>query len=819
MATHLPEIIERHLVRDRRYGRNITRVEHIPPKAAQYRPFPQSIHPDLQSVMHDRGIDQLYSHQSRAIDILNLGKNVVVVTPTASGKTLCYNLPVVNRLIDDPNSRALYLFPTKALSQDQLNELYDITKPLERDFRVYTFDGDTPQHARKAIRTAGHVVVTNPDMLHTGILPHHTIWIKLFENLSYIVIDELHHYRGVFGSHLANVIRRLKRICRFHGSDPQFICCSATIANPKELAEMVVEEPFELVDESGAPQGERYFVFYNPPVVNKELGIRRSHIKEAARLASRFIYEDIQTIIFARSRLRVEILTTYLQRIMRRLKKPASRIRGYRGGYLPLERRQIEQGVKSGEVMGVVSTNALELGIDIGSLSVSIMAGYPGSIASTWQQGGRAGRRQGAALVLLIASSSALDQFMAQHPEYFFGQTPESGIINPDNLAILASHVKCAAFELPFEDGEKFGRAEVTDILRYLEESRILRHTGGRWYWSSERYPAEEISLRSASPENFVILNTSQKNEVIGEVDYESAPLLIHEEAIYIHQTRTFLIDQLNWDERIAYAREIQSDYYTDAQEKTDIQILREEMSENVAEFFPTLPVEEERQTTAAEETGPDNVIPFPSEQVRLGGQVILDEGLLFKGDRPMDEPDPGPGLIVRCFGEVSVTTLAAKYKKIKFETHENVGYGDIHLPEQELQTEAYWLSFPESLVIDFRTRGLDLGSGLHGLATLLLQVAPVFVMCDPKDIRPVAMVKSPHSQRPTVYLYDRYPGGIGICHLIYERHDQVVRAAMDRAGQCDCARGCPSCVGPTLELGPSGKESAGVLLELILSS
>ncbi len=801
------EEILKYLTDDRRYGRNITRCEHLPPKPGQYRPFPETMSAQLQEVLRARGIEQLYSHQAEAIRHVQSGKNVAIVTPTASGKTLCYNLPVVDRLLHDPESRALYLFPTKALSQDQLNELYGITKELGRDLKVYTFDGDTPQSARKAIRTAGHIVVTNPDMLHTGILPHHTLWIKLFENLQYVVIDELHHYRGVFGSHLANVIRRLKRICRFYGAHPQFICCSATIANPKELAEKVVEEPFELADQSGAPQGEKYFVFYNPPVINPELGIRRSYIKEASRLAARFVYEGVQTIVFARSRLRVEIITTYLKRIMRRLRRKPDLIKGYRGGYLPLERRAIEKGIKTGEVMGVVSTNALELGIDIGALSASILSGYPGTIASTWQQGGRAGRRQGASVILLIASSSPLDQYMVRHPEYFFGRSPEAGIINPDNLAILASHVKCAAFELPFEDEEKFGEATIADILRYLEEARILRHTGGRWYWSSESYPAEEISLRSATPENFVVLNTTRKNEVLGEVDYESAPLLIHDEAIYMHQSQTYIIDQLDWERRVAYAREIDSDYYTDAQVKTDIKVLREEFSESAgAAVSSVLP----------EGAPADSVTPSPSQQVVQRGEEVLRSGKILKGDRPDEEVEAEPGPITRSYGEVSVTTLPTKYKKIKFETHENVGYGDIHLPEQERQTEAYWLSFPEALIEQFHAQGLDLGGGLRGLATLLMQVVPLFVMCDPKDIRSVAMLKSPHAQRPTIYLYDYYPGGIGICQLVYEKHEAIVRAARQLLQECACNRGCPSCVGPQLEVGSSGKDSAQQLLRYL---
>lgn len=794
---------------DRHYGRNMVHCHHLPSRPAQYAPFPASLSPELVAALRARGVEQLYSHQAQAISLVQSGRHVVVVTPTASGKTLCYNLPVIDRLIQQPESRALYLFPTKALSQDQMNELYDITKQLGRDMKVYTFDGDTPQHARKAIRKAGHIVVTNPDMLHTGILPHHTLWMKLFENLNYVVIDELHHYRGVFGSHLANVLRRLKRICRFYGSNPQFICCSATIANPLEMAESLLEEPLELIDQSGAPQGEKYFIFYNPPIVNAELGIRRSHIKEASRLAARFIYEGVQTIVFARSRLRVEIITTYLRRIMRRLRRSGDLIRGYRGGYLPLERRAIEKGVKEGEILGVVSTNALELGIDIGSLSAAILAGYPGTVASTWQQGGRAGRRQGASVIILVSSSSALDQFMANHPEYFFGRSPEAGIVNPNNLPILASHVKCAAFELPFDDGEIFGKTDILSILQYLEEARILRHTGQRWYWSSERYPAEEVSLRSASPENFVILNTTRKNEVIGEVDYASAPLLIHDEAIYIHQSQTYIIDRLDWEQRVAYAREIDSDYYTDAQEKTDIKILSEIDSENAG----VLPIVDRA------EAAPENVIVFPSQQVIAKGEQILRSGKIFKGDLPDVGEEPDPGEIRRSFGEVSVTTLATKYKKIKFETHENVGYGDIHLPEQELQTEAYWLSFPEIMIEQFKSAGLDLGAGIFGLSTLLHQVIPLFVLCDPKDIRSVAMVKSPYAEKPTIYIFDRYPGGIGISQMVYDRHGDIVRAAMQRLQECACHQGCPSCVGPTLELGKLGKQSAKALLDYLVEN
>ncbi|MFH0795320.1 MAG: DEAD/DEAH box helicase, partial [bacterium] len=576
-------------------ARNITSWKVLPARPADYRPFPENLRPEIKDALRKRGIEQLYSHQAEAIEHIIARRNAVIVTPTASGKSLCYNLPVLQSVLENEQSRALYLFPTKALSQDQYNELYDFIGETGRPVKVYTFDGDTPASARRAIRSAGQIVVTNPDMLHTGILPHHTLWIKLFENLRYIVIDEIHHYRGVFGSHLANVIRRLKRVAQFYNSHPTFICCSATIANPLELTERLTEEKFALVDKSGAPQGEKVFVFYNPPIINAELGIRKSVINESRRIATRFLSENLQTIVFARSRLRVEILTTYLKRAMRHIGKNPERVKGYRGGYLPLERRAIEQGVKSGEILGVVSTNALELGIDIGTLKVAILAGYPGSVSRTWQQGGRAGRKTEASAVILVASSSPLDQYLINHPDYFFGSPPEAGLINPDNIAILASHLKCGAFELPFDDGEKFGPNPPVALMQALEKEQILHHSGTRWHYATDAYPAEEISLRSASVDNFVVLNVRDKNSVIAEVDYDSAPFLIHPEAIYIHQSQTFYIDELDWERRTAYARPIETEYYTDAQSKTDIRVLhcdisRESESVPSADVAPPVP-------------------------------------------------------------------------------------------------------------------------------------------------------------------------------------------------------------------------------------
>ena len=741
---------------DEDFRRNRTEWHTEPARPARYADFPEALHPKLVEAMRKRNIHQLYTHQRESIEAILNGENVCVVTPTASGKTLCYNLPVLNRLIENPNARALYLFPTKALSQDQVHELKHTIDDLEVKIGTFAFDGDTPGSARKAIRSAGHIVVTNPDMLHAGILPCHTIWIKLFENLEFVVIDEIHHYRGVFGSHLANVVRRLKRICAFYKSNPQFICCSATIFNPKEIAEKVIEKPVRLIDDNGAPSGERHFLFFNPPVVNAELGIRKSSVKEATRIATQLLSKDIQSIVFARSRLRVEILTTYLKEAVRRLGKDDNLVRGYRGGYLPTERRAIEKGLRDGEIMTVVSTNALELGIDVGSLDACIMTGYPGNVASTWQQAGRAGRRMGTSLTILIASSAPLDQYIITHPEYFFGQPPESATVDPNNLIIATSHIKCAAFELPFVDGEAFGLdpASTEQILKYLEENRILRHVKGKWYWCADTYPAEDVSLRTAAPGNVVILDTSDNGRVIGEIDLFAAPGEVYQNAIYLHQTAQYTIDKLDLDDRKAYARPVEVDYYTDAQIKVDLKVLD----------------------------------TFQHERL---------------------------GQADKYSGEVSVTWLPTIYKKIKFGSHENVGWGEIHLPETTMHTAAYWIEFPEDAAERFKLERKEFGEALHALANTIRQVAPVQVLCDVMDIRAHAEVRAPFSDRPAIYLYEVWPGGVGFSDKLYTHHDRLLDASISLLTQCKCKEGCPSCVGPALETGQHGKVGALKLAQL----
>ncbi|MEW6522111.1 MAG: DEAD/DEAH box helicase [Bacillota bacterium] len=732
------------LEHDPAFRERVAHWEKIPARPARLVPFPDWLDPRLVAGLEARGITSLYTHQEQALGAAAGGRHTMVVTPTASGKTLCYNLPVLHSILDDPASRALYIFPTKALAQDQVSELTELIGEMGTDIKAFTYDGDTPASARKAIRSVGHIVVTNPDMLHTAILPHHTRWVKLFGNLKYVVIDETHQYRGVFGSHFANVLRRLCRICRFYGSNPVFICCSATVANPAELAFGLIGEPVVLVDDNGAPSAAKDFIFYNPPVVNAELGIRRSSVLEACSLAERFLRAGVQTIVFARARTTVELLVTYLRRA---LGKDPDRVRGYRGGYLPRERRAIEKGLRQGDVLAVASTNALELGIDIGALDVSIMAGYPGTIASAWQQAGRAGRRLGRSVAILVGSSSPLDQFLMTQPGYFFGRRPEHGLLNPDNLYILTSHLKCAAFELPFAVDEEFGVPTTRSILDFLAAEGILHQSGDRYYWMTDTFPAEEISLRSAAAENFVIIDREKSARVIGEVDRFSAPLLIHEEAIYIHEGNQYHVDHLDYEAKKAYVRPVEVDYYTDANLAVSVEVL---------------------------------------EQFQAEGN--------------------------RAYGEVTVRALVTMFKKIKLFTHENAGSGPVRLPEEQMHTSAYWLALDAGVTAGMGTE--EIQSGLAGLAHLLSVVAPLFAMCDYRDLRVVPQVRAPYTGLPTVFLYDAYPGGVGLSERLYHLHYQLLEAARALLGGCRCADGCPACVGPPGEVGRQARQAATLIID-----
>jgi len=797
----------------------VTAMRRLPAAEARFAPFPEALDPRLVAGLAARGITRLYTHQAEAVGHVLAGRHVVSVTPTASGKTLCYNAPVLDAILKDSSSRALYLFPTKALAQDQLAELHalseQVTDGADLDIGVFTYDGDTPQDARRAIRGRAHVVLTNPDMLHSGILPHHPRWAKLFENLRFVVIDELHAYRGVFGSHLANICRRLHRVCRHYGSDPVFICSSATIANPQELAERLTGRPFETVAESGAPTGEKFFLFVNPPVVNAQLGIRRSYLAQARHVALEFLRRHLQVIVFAQSRLATELLTTYLKDSVERQPGDPELVRGYRGGYLPLRRREIEKGLREGQVQAVVSTNALELGIDIGALDVAVMAGYPGTIAATWQRAGRAGRRTTRSAAVLVASSAPLDQFIVRNPSYFFDGSPEHALVNPDNPHLLVDHIRCAAFELPFTADERFGDVDVQEILGLLAEQDFVQFADGEWHWTNESYPADAVSLRSVSSDNFVVVDTTRDERVIGETDFTSGPSTLHEKAIYIVEGQLFQVERLDFDGRKAYVREADCDYYTDAITYTKVTILDTFESEAGGQ----------RPGAGTEPVGAG----LPPSQDATAGQV-------GRPDDPSPEsPAPSPGWrggARRAHGEVHVVSRVVGFKKIKFYTNENVGSGELDLPEQQMHTTAYWLTIPASVLAALPFASDDRRDGVVGLAFAMRNVAQLLLMCDGHDIglsvdggsvdRSIrtggAAEGTPDtvSAEPNVFIYDNYPGGIDFSGPLFGMHGELLTKTRDLIAGCPCERGCPSCVGPEGNTGPMAKSAALRILEML---
>jgi DEAD/DEAH box helicase domain-containing protein len=784
--TRVREVLDEFALRDRD-AEILTAVRHFPPRAAQWAQFPAWVHEDLRAAYSAKDIQKLYSHQAAAAEAAHQGKNIVIVTPTASGKTLCYNLPVINAILENSDTRAMYLFPTKALAQDQLAEIHDLNQRLDNRFGVFTYDGDTPSDARKAIREKSHIVLTNPDMLHTGILPHHTRWTRLFENLRYIVLDELHTYRGVFGSHLCNVLRRLRRIANFYGCQPQFICCSATIANPGELASKLLETDVEVLNANGAPAAEKTFVFYNPPVVNRALGIRRSYINEACRVSQEFLKRDLQTMVFANSRLHTELMLTYLQQANPHQPGRATTIRGYRGGYLPNERRDIERGLRDGQIRGVVSTSALELGIDVGSLDTVVMAGYPGTIAATWQRAGRAGRRSGSSCAVLVASSAPLDQFIVRNPDYFFGNTPEHAFIQPDNLEILINHLKCAAFELPIGPEDRFGDVNVQDICARLAEAGFLYRAGENYHWTQEAYPADTVSLRSVTSDNFVIIDVTGAPTVIGEVDFSSALTTVHEKAIYIHGGQQYHIEHLDFKERKAYANRVDVDYYTDAIRYTQVRILECAEESRVSDSLPEVPA-------------------------------------------------------LRSFGDVLVRSQVTGFKKIKFFTNENIGAGNLELPENEMHTTSYWITLERPLLESLPITISEPQSGMFGLLHALASVATLLLMCDRRDLGTAIGEKPPYSNdqedavdavqlrdrlsqnakeffEPNLYLFDAYPGGIGFSEPLYRAHEILMQRTRELIVACTCAAGCPSCVGPAGDLAPRAKETALAILDRLCNS
>ncbi len=833
--------------RDPALMRCVTAWERIPARPARFGPWPDGLDPRLAAALRERGIEQLYSHQCQAVEAALSGQHVVMATSTASGKTLAFNLPSLSRLLDDPAACALYLFPTKALAHDQMANLRSMLSSSQlagSKVAVGAYDGDTPSRQRPAIRREARLLVTNPDMLHTGILPHHTRWARFFSGLRFVVLDELHGYRGIFGGHVANVLRRLRRICRFYGSDPQFICASATIANPKELAEQLVEAPVTLIEDDGAPRGEKHLVLLNPPLVNPQLGIRRSAILVARDIAARFLKAGVQTIVFARSRLATEVLLGYLRDSVAPGDGSTPAVRGYRGGYLPRERREIELGLRQGEIRGVVATNALELGVDIGQLDACVMAGYPGTIASTWQQAGRAGRRAGLSVAVLVASALPIDQYLITHPRYFLAQPVERALLDPDNLAVLINHLSCAAFELPFDAGERYGGFEdLTAALDVLVAEGSLYRRSGRYSWIGEGYPAGGISLRTSTPDNIVIQDVSgARPRVIGQMDRPSAPVLVHEGAVYLHEGATYVIRSLDWHGGIARAEAAELDYYTRASSTTDVDVVRE-------------------------------VADAATNRVRYA------------------------------WGDVQVTTRATGYRKIKRYTHETLAWAPIDLPEQRLHTAGFWLALSDDLTAQLREDGIlpppvdygpnwaaqrdaarardgnecqqcgarsrdgkqldvhhitpfrafgfvpgvndsyrlanrlenlitlcptchrrvERGRGargaLSGLGYALRSLAPLYVMCAPGDLGSSVQIQARGSGLPTVTLYDRAPGGAGLSPRLFEIRRDLLQAALDVALRCPCDSGCPGCVGPSGEGERRTKTLTVRLLEAILAS
>jgi len=753
------------ILADPAFAPHITAVKTFPAREGRYAPFPEDIDPRLRSACARRGMDRLYTHQRASFDAARSGSHVAVVTPTASGKTLCYNLPVMQTLLERPEARALYLFPTKALSQDQQSEINAMVAD-DIPLRVCIYDGDTPQSIRQDARARARIVISNPDMMHAGILPNHPKWIRFLSNLSYIVVDEMHLYRGVFGSHMANLIRRIRRVARFYGANPTFILCSATIGNPKELAERLIGEPVSLVEENGAPSGKKTVVVYNPPLVDAVQGIRRSVMTESQRWALAFLRKGVKTILFAHSRVRTEVIASYINDSLRNVYTDNSGIKvvPYRGGLLPLERREIEKGLREGDIHGVVSTNALEVGIDIGGLDAAVVAGFPGSFSSFWQQAGRAGRRQTESVAVFIASSAPLAQYIDAHTEFFFERPAETAQIDPNNPYVLSDHLKCAAFELPFTDqtlAESFFPAsEAAEILGYLEEDRILRHGAGRWHWSDRSYPSEGISLRSATADNVVIVDSTEgRNAVIGEMDRPSAKELLFPNAVYIHLGRQYMVTDLDIPNRRATVVESDVNYFTDAVVKTDIKVLSED------------------------------------EEIAMAGRRLA------------------------VTGDVLVRTQVAKFKKLRFHTHENIGFGEISLDAEERETRALMLLVPEAEGSD-RPAFFDLdetarGEVLFGLASVLRSVAPFFLLCDRRDLGISPRARDGHFGVPAVYVYDAAPGGSGLSEALAARIGPACEAAAERIEGCACARGCPSCVGVEVA-GDGVKEAAAGLLRFI---
>ena len=816
---------------DPRFCENIVAWVRQPARAARFGPFPEAIDARVREAIRSRGIDALYTHQADAIAATLRGENVVVVAGPASGKTLCYNLPVLDVLVREPQARALYLFPTKALAQDQQAAWQELTRGILGPGAAATYDGDTATGSRARARREAQVLITNPDMLHLGILPHHTRWHEFFSNLRFVVLDEMHAYRGLLGGHVANVLRRLRRVCELYGSRPQFVLCSATIANPAELAAGLIGQPATLVDNDGSPAGESHFLFYNPPLIDPARGLRRGLLAESAALASFFVEKGLSTIAFYAGRRGTELLLRYLRSALKEQGCSPNQVSGYRGGYLPRERREIERQLRDGTLRGVVTTNALELGIDIGELSVCILSGYPGTIASTRQQAGRAGRRQGASATVLVGGPSPLDQYLLTHPRHLLERTPELALIAPDNPYLLRSHLKCATFELPFEVDEQYapGAAAEPLLSEIAASEGVLHRSGRKWFWMDSGYPASSVSLRTASASRVAIV--SAQGTTVGLVDAPGAVQLAHEGAVYMHEGVTYEVQRLDLEAGVATVRARETEYFTQASLDSRVDVLQVEASES---------------GTAT----------------------------------------------TRGWGQVRVRTKATSYGRFAWYTHEKLETVPLDLPEMELLTTAYWLHLGAELVksladlgdwtiaalrsygpdwaeqrnrarardqyrcrncgrpelpgkqldvhhlqpfrtFDYRPgendnylranrldnlislcpdchrqleTSRDMQGTLEGLACVFRSLAPLFLMCDPRDLGMAVDLDMGFSKAPTIVIYDLVPGGVGFSEELCARHEAILAACLDRVRECQCEEGCPACVGAPAERGLGAK-------------
>lgn len=758
-----------HLKSSKHYAGQIVHAEKLPARTARFGTLTPPLPDRIAQILGKEGIDQLYTHQVQSIDHVRKGNNVVVVTGTASGKTVCYNVPVIEKILQHPDACALYLYPTKALAQDQLRTLHryqnaDPSLPL----RTGTYDGDTPPATRRKLKNEANVLLTNPDMLHSGILPNHGTWAHFFSRLSFVVIDEIHTYRGVFGSNVSHVVNRLNRICAHYGAKPVFICCSATIHNPQELAERLTGQAMALVDDDGAPRGEKTFVIWNPPFIGDDRMERRSANVEAANILAELVADDHQAIAFVRARVVSEVITKYVKDTLEHMSPSRARsIRSYRGGYLPEERRRIEQALFSGDLRAVVSTNALELGIDVGGLESALLVGYPGTIASTWQQAGRAGRGSDPSLVVLIPHDSPIDQYMAQHPDYFFGRSPENAVIDAQNPHIVLSQIRSAAFELPIAKGdwEQFGEY-CGAILQILEEDRQIKRKMDKYYWSGGSYPSADVSLRNMGENVYTIIEEGTENRVIGTIDESSAFMQVHPDAIYMHIGETYFVNALDIEKKIAFVEKVDTDYYTQSMTEVKIKIEEEELQKN-----------------------------WNRSECH--------------------------------FGDLSVTQVTYMFKKIKFGSRDSLGFGALDLPPQTLLTSGMWLIPLEEAYAHVRRSGRVPREGLLGISNVIKEVIPLFAMCDTMDVG--ASVDSSAANAPAIFVYDRFPGGLGFAHKAYEMIDEILAACLLLMDRCPCERGCPSCVGspipPFSQLDPDvtarglipDKEAAKSILHVLL--